>query len=182
MRRGLDALAAFAGPPLVRQGERRDTVLPGRGIAIRILFAVRSGRRAALPGLIYFHGGGWLSGGLASHDAICRALAEHGRCRVLAVDYRLAPEHRFPAAIEDCREAVAIIVDQAAAVRPRSRAHRRRRRFRRRQSRGRRLPIDQEEAVRRSRCKPCSVRSWTRSAIRNRDKRWASAISSKSGR
>ena len=74
-----------------------------------------------LPGLVYFHGGGWLSGGLESHEAICRALAEEGRCRVVAVDYRLAPEHRFPAAIEDCRAAVAIVVGAGGGVRPRSR-------------------------------------------------------------
>jgi acetyl esterase len=52
--------------------------------------------------LVWFHGGGWVSGDLETHDALCRALAAQSRCAVLSVDYRLAPEHRFPAAIEDC--------------------------------------------------------------------------------
>jgi acetyl esterase len=113
MREGIEGLAAFAGAARQPVGDVRDATLPGGAIAIRIYspFAPSS---ESLPGLVYFHGGGWLSGGLGSHEAICRALAEEGRCRVLAVDYRLAPEHRFPAAIEDCRAAVAIIIAEAA--------------------------------------------------------------------
>ena len=65
-----------------------------------------------LPTLLYFHGGGWISGGLDSHDAICATLAARGACRVIAVDYRLAPEHRFPAAIEDAEAVLdAILAD-----------------------------------------------------------------------
>jgi acetyl esterase/lipase len=54
-----------------------------------------------LPGLVYFHGGGLVAGSLDTHDPICRSLANASGCRVLSVDYRLAPEHRFPAALED---------------------------------------------------------------------------------
>ena len=54
-----------------------------------------------LPCLVYFHGGGWTLGDLDSHDGLCRALAQAGQCAVAAVDYRLAPEHRFPAAVDD---------------------------------------------------------------------------------
>ena len=50
---------------------------------------------------LYFHGGGWISGGLGSHDAICATFAARGGCRVIAIDYRLVPERRFPAALED---------------------------------------------------------------------------------
>jgi acetyl esterase len=54
-----------------------------------------------IPGLVFFHGGGWVIGDLESHDILCRRLANAGACAVLAVDHRLAPEHKFPAAVED---------------------------------------------------------------------------------
>ncbi len=56
--------------------------------------------------LIYLHGGGWVVGGLRSHDRLCRRLASEGGQRVLAIDYRLAPEHRFPAAASDALAAL----------------------------------------------------------------------------
>lgn len=58
-----------------------------------------------LPLLVFFHGGGWVLGNLDSHDATCRALANRAHCAVLSVTYRLAPEHRFPAAADDATEA-----------------------------------------------------------------------------
>jgi acetyl esterase len=112
MRRGVEDLAAFAAPRQGPQGQTRDAVLPGGGIAVRI-YSPFAPSQEILPGLLYFHGGGWLSGGLASHDAICRALADASGCRIVAVDYRLAPEHRFPAGLEDCRSALAIVSTQA---------------------------------------------------------------------
>lgn len=68
------------------------------GIAVRIY---RPRLDARLPVLMYLHGGGWVTLNLDSHDAVCRLLAKTGDCIVVAVDYRLAPEHRFPAGIED---------------------------------------------------------------------------------
>ncbi len=65
---------------------------------------------ADLPVLVWFHGGGWVQGSVRTHDRPCRALAHRAGCRVISVDYRLAPEHRFPAAVED-----AWAVTQAAA-------------------------------------------------------------------
>ena len=56
----------------------------------------------ALPVLVYFHGGGWTIGDLDTHDTLCRELANGAGCAVLAVDYRMGPEHRFPAAVDDC--------------------------------------------------------------------------------
>ncbi|GAA0197208.1 alpha/beta hydrolase [Haladaptatus pallidirubidus] len=55
----------------------------------------------ALPAVVYFHGGGWVVGNLDSHDKVARALATEGECVVVSVDYRKAPEHPFPAAVED---------------------------------------------------------------------------------
>src|SRR5262249_58080230 len=69
-----------------------------------------------LPLLVYFHGGGWVLGGLASHDALCRSLANASGCAVLAIDYRLAPEHVFPAAVDDCFAATAWAVANAGSL------------------------------------------------------------------
>jgi acetyl esterase len=117
MRRTTEALAGFARGERKRNVETRDAALPGGvgEIAIRIYSPASTGRRP-LPGLVYFHGGGWLSGGLESHDGICRALADEGRCRVIAVAYRLAPEHRFPSAIDDGRVAIAKIGAEARGL------------------------------------------------------------------
>lgn len=59
-----------------------------------------------LPVVVYFHGGGWVLGNVESHDSTCRRLANQSGCSVISVDYRLAPEFAFPAAIDDCFEAV----------------------------------------------------------------------------
>lgn len=61
---------------------------------------------AAHPGVVYFHGGGWVIGDLETHDIFCRRLASETEAAVLAVDYRLAPEHRFPAANDDATDAL----------------------------------------------------------------------------
>jgi acetyl esterase len=61
------------------------------------------------PVVAFFHGGGWALGNLDSHDSFCRGLANDAKCAVVAVDYRLAPEHRFPAAVDDAEAAVAWI-------------------------------------------------------------------------
>ncbi|MEA2684468.1 MAG: acetyl esterase [Chloroflexota bacterium] len=59
------------------------------------------------PLLVYFHGGGWTIGGLESYDRVCRALCRRSGCAVASVDYRLAPEHKFPAAVDDALAATA---------------------------------------------------------------------------
>lgn len=63
--------------------------------------------------MLYLHGGGWVAGGLETHDGVCRRLAAGSGCRVLALDYRLAPEHPFPAALEDVLEALEWIASGA---------------------------------------------------------------------
>ncbi|MBL8346945.1 MAG: alpha/beta hydrolase [Rubrivivax sp.] len=90
-------------PPVL--AEVRDLSMPGPGGAMPMrLFrpAPAAGAGGASPLLVYFHGGGWTIGDLDTHDVLCRQLAVSGDCAVLSVDYRLAPEHRFPAAVDDC--------------------------------------------------------------------------------
>lgn len=66
--------------------------------------------------LVFFHGGGWVIGDLNSHDGVCRSLANKSGHAVLSVDYRLAPEHKFPAAFEDCVAAVKWAFENAKAL------------------------------------------------------------------
>ena len=103
-RAGLTSLMGFGGPPVALE-RIEDRMLPGPSSALRVrLYSPASGDQ--LPGLIYFHGGGFVAGSLETHDCIARALAQSGAVRVASVDYRLAPEHRFPAALEDALAAV----------------------------------------------------------------------------
>jgi acetyl esterase len=70
----------------------------------------------ALPGIVYFHGGGFVVGDLDCYDGLCRALANESGCRVISVDYRLAPEHPFPAAVEDCYAAAKWVESNAPDI------------------------------------------------------------------
>jgi acetyl esterase/lipase len=103
---------SFAGPPIALD-RIEDRMLQGPGGELRIrLYSPSSGDK--LPGLIYFHGGGLVAGTLETHDCIARALAHSGAVRVASVDYRLAPEHRFPAALEDALAAARYVSEHAA--------------------------------------------------------------------
>ncbi|TKD10313.1 alpha/beta hydrolase [Polyangium fumosum] len=75
---------------------------------------VPEGLAAPSPCVLFFHGGGFVTGDLDTHDTFCRQLAVEGRVRVLAVDYRLAPEHRFPAAVDDAAAAFRDVAARAA--------------------------------------------------------------------
>ncbi|MEO8158256.1 MAG: alpha/beta hydrolase fold domain-containing protein [Betaproteobacteria bacterium] len=75
---------------------------PGSDIALRIYTPREPGPAEKLPVLIWFHGGGFVIGSLETHDSACRMLANQADCIVVSVDYRLAPESKFPAAVEDC--------------------------------------------------------------------------------
>jgi acetyl esterase/lipase len=95
-RSGYDAgAAALFGPPddvaLVED-------LNAAGVRVRLY---RPAAQSEGPAVVYLHGGGWVVGGPDSHDPLCRTLAARSGCTLVAVDYRLAPEHPYPAAIED---------------------------------------------------------------------------------
>ena len=93
-------------------GETRDLEVPGAaGPVPARLYVPRSGVTGPL--LMFIHGGGMMYGDLESHDAVCRFLAERADVRVLAIDYRLAPEHPFPAAVEDCWAAYQWLAEHA---------------------------------------------------------------------
>jgi acetyl esterase/lipase len=92
-----------------------DTDIPGPDQALHLRLYVPEAAASPGPGLIYLHGGGLVAGSVDSHDAIARSLALAGHCRVVSVDYRLAPEHRFPAAIEDACAAADWILGHPAA-------------------------------------------------------------------
>ena len=90
---------------------------PHGPIPLRLYRPTRRGdERTASPVLVYYHGGGWTIGDLDTHDVLCRQLANGSRCAVVAVDYRMGPEHRFPAAVDDCLAATYWVRRQADAL------------------------------------------------------------------
>jgi acetyl esterase len=93
----------------------RDDAAQGPGGSIPIRVYTPKGE-APFPGLVWFHGGGWVLGDLDTHDALCRHLAIACRAVIASVDYRLAPEHRFPAAVEDADAATRWVSANAAAL------------------------------------------------------------------
>lgn len=93
-----------------------DHRAPGRAGAIPVRSYTPAAAETPGPLLVYFHGGGWVQGSIATHDASCRLLAHMSGVRVASVDYRLAPEHPYPAAVEDAVSAYAWAADHAATL------------------------------------------------------------------
>lgn len=91
-----------------------DLIIPGAAgpIPARMYRGIGTGAAEKLPCVVFYHGGGWVIGDIESHDVICRRLANDANCAVLSVDYRLAPEHKFPAAYDDCVSAMHYAVEQ----------------------------------------------------------------------
>ncbi len=105
-RAQLAELMKLSGPEVpVAQVQERTVPGPAGPLAVRV-YTPLDAPVEALPGLVYLHGGGLVAGTLDTHAPIARALAAAGACRVMSVQYRLAPEHRFPAALEDALAAV----------------------------------------------------------------------------
>jgi acetyl esterase len=106
-------LALFGEPEPIAHIEDRTIPGPQGAIPLRIFTPDGSG---SFPLLVFFHGGGWVIGDLDTHDGLCRSLANKAGCVVVSVDYRLAPEHKFPAAPEDCYAATQWVAEQAAQL------------------------------------------------------------------
>ena len=102
-----------AAPEAVGSLTARSIPGPGGPMAIRI-YRPKDSLRAAI---VYFHGGGWVVGSLESADASCRILANRSRCVVISIDYRLAPETKFPGAVDDAYAATKWVADNAAELR-----------------------------------------------------------------
>jgi acetyl esterase len=96
----------------------RNLTAPGPNgpVPLRLYRASGTELTEKLPVLIYYHGGGWVLGDLDSHDQVCRRFANLTGACVVSVDYRLAPEHRFPAAVADSAAATRWIINNAAAL------------------------------------------------------------------
>jgi acetyl esterase len=90
-------------PVAVAKIEEMKIPGPGGEIPIRVYWPTQDG---SLPVLVYYHGGGWVIGDLDTNDAVCRMFSKKASVAVVSVDYRLAPEHRFPAAVEDAYAAL----------------------------------------------------------------------------
>jgi acetyl esterase len=137
VRAMLDALDALGSPPIEEQTPAQvreaygqfnalasraemasvtDRTFPGPAGDVPVRAYVPTAEPGPRPVLVYFHGGGWVIGDLESHDATVRALAAASGVTVVAVDYRLAPENPFPAAVDDCLAAVRWVAEPSTAA------------------------------------------------------------------
>ena len=108
------ALAAV--PPEVESVSDLHAPGPAGDIRVRLYRPRGAADAGPLPALVYFHGGGWTIGDLDTHDVVCRVLADLARCAVASVDYRLAPEHKFPAAVDDAVAATRWVAREAGRL------------------------------------------------------------------
>ncbi|MFI5000830.1 MAG: alpha/beta hydrolase [Reyranellales bacterium] len=104
-----------ADPPTVAKVDDGAFAGPAGEIPFRRYRPLGSAATGPLPTLIYYHGGGFVIGNIDTHDSTCRRLANKSRCQVISIDYRLAPEHPFPASIDDGVAAFRHIRDNAAS-------------------------------------------------------------------
>ncbi len=105
-------------PPVPQVAAARDISIAGSHGAIpaRCYRPLGSSATTALPAVVFFHGGGWVVGDLDTHDILCRELANQSSSALIAVDYRLAPEHAFPAAFDDALAATRWVAANAASL------------------------------------------------------------------
>lgn len=114
MRQSYSALSLVESRP--EMASVTDRTIPGPGGDIPVRVYVPTTEPGPRPALVYFHGGGFVIGDLDTHDGTVRAVAEASGATVVSVDYRRAPEHRFPAAVDDCLAAVRWVAGNGAAL------------------------------------------------------------------
>ncbi len=115
-RRGMETLCDLGEGDIEPGVLTRDLAIPSAADEIAARLYRPDDRPEPLPALIYLHGGGWGAGSLRTHDGVCRRLASAAGCAVLALDYRLAPEHPFPAGLDDALVAIGWTLEQAGAL------------------------------------------------------------------
>lgn len=113
VRRELDQAGLLAGATAGAEVKTRDVVVPGPGGPLRTRIYEPDGFTAPAPSLVYFHGGGFVLGSIDTHDGACRILAKESGVQVISVNYRLAPEHPFPAAPQDAVAAFRYVAEHA---------------------------------------------------------------------
>ncbi len=114
-RAAIKLMAQVFGGAAEQMAKVDDRRIPGPAGEIPVRIYTPEGA-AAKGVLVYFHGGGWVIGDIGTHDDVCRSLAKGAGCVVVSVDYRLAPEHKFPAGPEDCYAAVKWVAQNATAL------------------------------------------------------------------
>ena len=114
-RAGLDAMFTHAHAPAVSATDR-TVPSPDGEIPVRIYTPDNSGTDERLPLLVFFHGGGFMAGSIRSHDGTAREICAQAHAIVVSVEYRLAPEHKFPAAAEDCYAALLWVAANASEL------------------------------------------------------------------
>ncbi len=112
----LEGVPVVAGPPRPMARVEEMTIPGPAGEIPARLYVALGAATPPQPLLVYCHGGGWVIGNLDTHDGLCRFLADFSGCRVLSIDYRLAPEHPFPAAVEDAAAAFSWAAEHAAEL------------------------------------------------------------------
>lgn len=111
-RAGMAELMNLNGPPAA-MAILEDRVLPGPGGPLPVRVYTPPAIAAESGGLVYFHGGGMVAGSISTHDSIARALSHAGACRLVSVEYRLAPEAPYPAALDDALAALDFVASHA---------------------------------------------------------------------
>ena len=113
LRSGYETNCGLAAMQGLEHIQSRDITAEWQGEPVHLRLYDEMPDADARPVVVFLHGGGWVIGNLNTHDSICRKIAAHAACRVIAVNYRLAPEHKFPVPFNDCKVALDYIIQHA---------------------------------------------------------------------